>query len=37
LAGTRLAIKHGSGFVRNIFLIVVSVLIMKTGYDAFLK
>jgi len=37
LTGTRLAIKHGSGFVRNIFLIVVSVLIMKTGYDAFLK
>lgn len=37
LAGTRLAIKHGSGFVRNIFLVVVSVLIVKTGYDAFLK
>lgn len=37
LMGTRLAIRHGSGFVRIIFLIVVSVLILKTGYDAFLK
>ncbi|HEV7617767.1 MAG TPA: sulfite exporter TauE/SafE family protein, partial [Burkholderiaceae bacterium] len=35
--GTRLAIRHGSGFVRQIFLFVVSVLILKTGYDAFLK
>ena len=37
LVGTRLAIKHGSGFVRKLFLVVVSVLILKTGYDAFLK
>lgn len=37
LVGTRLALKHGSGFVRQVFLVVVSVLIMKTGYDAFLK
>lgn len=36
LIGVRLAIRHGSGFVRNIFLIVVSLLILKTGYDAFL-
>ncbi|KAF3996956.1 sulfite exporter TauE/SafE family protein [Glaciimonas immobilis] len=37
LVGTRLAIKHGSGFVRKLFLVVVSVLILKTVYDAFLK
>lgn len=37
LVGTRLAIKHGSGFVRKLFLVVVSVLILKTAYDAFLK
>lgn len=35
LVGTRLAIKHGSAFVRKLFLVVVSVLILKTGYDAF--
>jgi len=29
--------KHGSGFVRKLFLIVVSVLIAKTGYDAYLR
>ena len=32
--GTRLALKHGSGFVRVIFLVVVSALIVKTGHDA---
>jgi uncharacterized membrane protein YfcA len=37
LIGRRLAIKHGSGFVRKIFLLVVSVLILKSAYDAFLK
>lgn len=37
LIGTRLAIRHGSGFVRRIFLFVVSALILKTGYDAFFK
>jgi uncharacterized membrane protein YfcA len=37
LVGTRLALKHGSGFVRKLFLVVVSLLILKTGYDAFLK
>lgn len=37
LVGTRLALKHGSGFVRKLFLVVVSILILKTGYDAFLK
>ncbi len=37
LVGTRLAIKHGSAFVRKLFLIVVSLLIVKTSYDAFFK
>jgi len=37
LVGTRLAIKHGSAFVRKLFLAVVSVLILKTSYDGFLK
>ena len=35
--GTRLALKHGVGFVRLVFIAVVSVLILKTGYDAFLR
>jgi uncharacterized membrane protein YfcA len=37
LIGSRLAIKHGSGFVRKLFLLVVTALILKTSYDAFLK
>jgi uncharacterized protein len=37
LAGTHLALKHGAGFVRGVFLMVVSALILKTGYDAFLR
>jgi uncharacterized membrane protein YfcA len=37
LIGTRLALKHGSVFVRKLFLGVVSLLILKTGYDAFLR
>jgi len=37
LLGTRLALKHGVGFVRGVFLLVVSALILKTGYDAFLR
>lgn len=37
LIGTRLALKHGAGFVRGVFIFVVSVLILKTGYDAFLR
>jgi uncharacterized membrane protein YfcA len=37
LIGSRLAIRHGSDFVRKIFLLVVSGLVLKTGYDAFLK
>jgi uncharacterized membrane protein YfcA len=35
LIGTRLALKHGSGFVRKLFLVVVSLLIVKTAYDSF--
>ncbi len=37
LVGTRLALRHGAGFVRGIFLLVVTALILKTGYDAFLR
>jgi uncharacterized membrane protein YfcA len=37
LLGTRLALKHGTGFVRGVFILVVSALILKTGYDAFLR
>lgn len=37
LLGTRLALKHGAGFVRGVFIMVVSALILKTGYDAFLR
>lgn len=36
LIGIRLALRHGTGFVRKIFLLVVSGLILKTGYDAFI-
>lgn len=35
--GTYMALRHGTGFVRTIFILVVSVLILKTGYDAFLR
>jgi uncharacterized membrane protein YfcA len=37
LLGARLALKHGAAFVRGVFVVVVSALILKTGYDAFLK
>jgi uncharacterized membrane protein YfcA len=37
LLGTRLALKHGAGFVRVAFIVVVTALILKTGYDAFLR
>lgn len=33
--GSHLALKHGSGFVRWVFMIVVSLLIIKTGLAAF--
>jgi uncharacterized membrane protein YfcA len=35
--GSRLALKHGTGFVRGVFIAVVSALILKTGYTAFLQ
>ncbi|MDO4904841.1 MAG: TSUP family transporter [Lautropia sp.] len=34
LIGTRLALEHGVGFIRRIFMLVVGALILKTGYDA---
>ena len=37
LVGTRLALKHGAGFVRGVFIVVVGALILKTGWDAFLR
>lgn len=37
LVGTRVALKHGAGFVRGVFICVVSALVLKTGYDAFLR
>ncbi|RJG15916.1 sulfite exporter TauE/SafE family protein [Massilia cavernae] len=36
IVGTRIALRHGSAFVRKLFLVVVALLILKTGYDAFL-
>lgn len=35
LFGTRLALRHGSGFVRWVFLAVATALIAKFGYDTF--
>lgn len=35
LLGTRLALRHGAGFVRMVFIVVVGGLILRTGYDAF--
>ncbi len=36
-AGSRMAIRLGSSFVRSLFLLVVSALLMKTTYDAFFR
>ncbi|MDR2614362.1 MAG: TSUP family transporter [Candidatus Accumulibacter sp.] len=33
--GTHLALRHGSGFVRRVFLIVISALIVKFAWDTF--
>jgi len=35
--GTRMALKHGAGFVRWVFVLVVTALIAKTGWDAFIR
>ena len=37
LIGTRLALKHGAGFVRHAFIVVVLALICKTAYDTWLR
>jgi len=37
LVGTHIALKHGAGFVRGVFILVVFALIVKTGYDAFAR
>jgi uncharacterized membrane protein YfcA len=37
LIGSRLALRYGSQFVRKFFLLVVSAMILKFGYDTFLK
>lgn len=34
--GSRLAIRHGSGFVRAVFLIVTTLLILKIAKDIFI-
>ena len=34
--GSWLALRHGAGFVRKAFIVVVLALVLKTGYDAFL-
>lgn len=33
--GTRLAVRYGTGFMRIVFLVVVTVLILKLAYDAY--
>ena len=35
--GTRLALRHGAGFVRQAFIVVVLALIVKTAYDTWFK
>ncbi len=35
LLGARLALRHGSGFVRGVFIAVAAVLIARLGYDSF--
>ena len=37
VAGARLALRHGAGFVRVVFIAVVGALIVKTGYDGFFR
>ena len=37
LAGTHLALKYGTGFVRGVFICVVTALILKTSYAAFMN
>lgn len=37
IIGTRLALKKGNGFVRIVFLIIVSLMILRYAYDVFFK
>jgi uncharacterized membrane protein YfcA len=37
LLGTHLTLRHGAWFVRIVFLVVVACLILKTGWDAYLR
>lgn len=37
LVGSRLALARGAGFVRGMFIVVVTLLVAKTGYDAFMR
>lgn len=37
LAGSHVALRYGSGFVRVFFMLVVTALIIKSGYDAYLR
>jgi hypothetical protein len=37
IVGSRLALVRGAGFVRAMFIVVVTLLVAKTGYDAFLR
>ncbi|MDY0743471.1 TSUP family transporter [Paucibacter sp. R3-3] len=37
LLGTHMALRRGAGFVRGMFVVVVGLLILKTGWDAFLR
>jgi uncharacterized membrane protein YfcA len=37
LIGTRMALARGAGFVRGMFVFVVTALILKTGWDAFVR
>lgn len=37
VVGARVAIRHGAGFVRGVFIVVVGALICKTAWDAFLR
>ncbi len=37
LIGARLALRHGAGFVRGVFIVVVGALILRTSWDAWLR
>lgn len=37
IIGSRIALKKGNGFVRIIFLVIVSIMILRYGYDVFWK